>query len=79
MWHGIVSRDNGESWDLSHRYVLAKWSGNNIATSTSTVLLPDGSLLTAFSSGYLSRPQHKGTDPESDPQKQEVCLVRWRP
>jgi hypothetical protein len=75
----VVSRDNGESWDLSHRYVLAKWSGNNIATSTSTVLLPDGSLLTAFSSGYLSRPQHKGTDPESDPQKQEVCLVRWRP
>ena len=71
----MISRDHGESWDLTHKYVLAKWSGKSHAQSTSTVLMPDGSLLTAFSSGYLSRP----TDQGLQPQEQEVCLVRWRP
>ncbi len=71
----VISRDHGESWDLTHKYVLAKWSGASHAQSTSTVLMPDGSLLTAFSSGYLSRPADQGLQP----QEQEVCLVRWRP
>jgi hypothetical protein len=64
--------------DLSHRYILAKWSGANNPTSTSTVLLPDGSLLTAFTSGYLSRPEPKGTGP-ADAGGRQVCLIRWRP
>lgn len=70
----IVSRDHGASWDLAHRYVLAKWSGAAQAQSTATVLLPDGSLLTACGSGYLSRPVTAAMAPT-----QEVCLVHWRP
>lgn len=69
----IVSRDNGATWDLRRRYVLAKWSGASQAQSTSTVLLPDGSLLTAFGSGYLSQPTKVDMAPTH-----EVCLVRWR-
>lgn len=69
----IVSRDHGRSWDLAHRYVLATWSGGSQAQSTSTVLLPDGSLLTAFGSGYLSPPGKVAMAPTH-----EVCLVRWR-
>lgn len=79
----IVSRDNGESWDLSRKYVLAKWSGMSQAQETDTVLLPDGSLLTAFGSGYLSLPVREvWRQREFNPHHllpREVCLVRWRP
>jgi hypothetical protein len=74
----VVSHDHGETWDVEHRYILAKWSGANNPTSTTTALLPDGSLLTAFTSGYLSRPEPKGTGPE-DSFGRQVCIVRWRP
>jgi hypothetical protein len=70
----VVSHDHGASWDLSHRYILARWSGQHHAQSTSTVLLPDGALLTAFGSGYLSQPVHAPIAITH-----EVCLVRWRP
>jgi hypothetical protein len=70
----MVSHDNGETWDLDHQYVLARWSGQHGAQSTSTVLLPDGSLVTALGSGYCAR---KGESELSAPH--EVCLVRWRP
>ena len=83
----VVSRDNGESWDLSHKYILAKWSGSkdgvNSATLTSTLLLPDGSLLTAFSSGYLSHRSVKGAGGGHEVGLagggHEVGLVRWCP
>ena len=77
----VVSRDHGETWDLAHKYVLAKWSGMSQAQSTSSVLLPDGSLITAFGSGYLSRPAAKEKQQgESNLLcPHEVCLVRWRP
>ncbi|MFN0168574.1 MAG: sialidase family protein, partial [Bryobacteraceae bacterium] len=77
----IVSRDHGETWDLDHRYILAAWPG--IATgpnawyassqATSTVLLPGGSLLTAFGTGYRSR------DPAGigKPGPRDVGLVLW--
>ena len=70
----IVSRDNGESWDLAQRYVLAKWSGSYHVQDTSTVLLPDGSLLTAFGAGYRSEPVNGELLGPLD-----VALVRWRP
>ena len=70
----VVSRDNGATWDMDHRYILATWSGGSQAQSTSTVLLADGSLLTAFGSGYLSQPVKLDIAPTH-----EVCLVRWRP
>jgi hypothetical protein len=77
----IVSRDHGESWDLPHRYVLARWSGNRqggnewwpSSQATSTVLLPDGSLLTAFGTGYRSQPNAQGQSAPRD-----VGLIRWR-
>ena len=72
----IVSGDNGETWDLPHRYVLAQWSGQSHAQRTSTVLLPDRSLLTAFGAGYRIR-RMKDPDPWLGPQ--DVGLVRWRP
>ena len=52
----IVSHDNGETWDLDHRYILSYWKGirkgpnawYSSSQATSTILLPDGSLLTAL-------------------------------
>ena len=82
----IVSRDNGETWDLAHRYVLAKWSGNHkggdewiaMCQATSTVLLPDGSLVTAFGTSYRSRPlaESDASSPLFGPR--DVGLVHWR-
>ena len=56
----VVSSDNGQTWDLAHRYVLAAWMGNLQGEffwfygvqSTSTVLLPYGTILTAFGTGF---------------------------
>lgn len=73
----VVSRDHGQTWDLEHRYVLIKWVGrlqgehayHCSVQSTSTVLLPDGGLLTAFGTGFYS--------PETQ-RKKDVALIRWR-
>lgn len=75
----IVSRDNGQSWDKQSRYVLATWVGNITGgaawfcsvQSTSTVLMPDGQLLTAFGTGFRNRQGAKVC-------KMDVGLVRWR-
>ena len=84
----VVSHDFGRTWDLDHRYVLDDWAGNcptprpcefmNTGQGTTTVLLPDESLLTACVSGvnadagvYLDNPFHRG-------QGFEVHLVHWR-
>ncbi len=84
----VVSRDNGESWDMTHRYVLAKWSGTSQAQSTSTVLLPDGSLLTAFGTGlrgntgglgYLGGGKSVPEDRQRQLGPLDIALVRWRP
>ena len=88
----IVSHDNGETWDLDHRYILDCWTGNRkqadpnaredrpgpqpfwaSCQSTSTVLLPDGSLLTAFGTGYRSQPDAKNL-----PSPRDVGVVLWR-
>ena len=77
----VLSRDHGASWALPHRFVLAKWSGNRTGANewwpssqaTSTVLLPDGYLLTAFGTGYRSQPNAQG-----QPAPRDVGLVRWR-
>ena len=61
--------------------MLAKWSGNRTGANewwpssqaTSTVLLPDGYLLTAFGTGYRSQPNAQG---QSTPR--DLGLVRWR-
>ena len=79
----VVSRDHGEHWDLRRRLILARWSGNRkgcenewwpSSQATSTVLLPDGLLLTAYGTGYRSQPNAQGQSAPRD-----VGLVRWRP
>ena len=79
----MLSHDHGEHWDLQHRFILACWSGNRkgcanewwpSSQATSTVLLPDGSLLTAYGTGYRSQPNAQGQAAPRD-----VGLVCWRP
>jgi Neuraminidase (sialidase) len=75
----ILSRDNGQTWDLDHRCVLASWQGKitgpnawwGLPQSTTTALLPDHSFLTAFGTGVRNM------------QNQDKCvmdlgLVKWR-
>lgn len=79
---GVISNDHGQTWEVDHRYVLASWVGNIPVDagpshgwcspqSTSTVLLPDGSILTAFGIGLRNKP--------GDPVwLMDVALVKWR-
>jgi len=76
----VISRDHGASWDLPHRFVLARWTGHLKGTNewwpssqaTSTVLLPDGALLTAFGTGYRCGPNAEGLSAPRD-----VGLIHW--
>ncbi len=73
----VVSHDNGQTWDLDHKYILHAWKGNHKgddgwtagSQATSTELLPDGSLLTAFGTGFRIA---GGGSPR------DVGLVKWR-
>lgn len=78
----VVSRDHGRTWDLDHRYILHVWKGNRkdvnkwwrSSQATSTVLLPDGSLLTAFGTGYRS----EATEVKNQPGPRDAGLIQWR-
>lgn len=75
----VISSDNGQTWDMSHRYILARWEGNLrgqdswfcSVQSTSTVRFPDGAILTAFGTGFSNKPG-------DDWCKMDVATVRWR-
>jgi hypothetical protein len=75
----VISRDHGQSWDFDHRYILATWAGNLkderswfcSVQSTSTVRLPDGTLLTAFGTGFSNRADARRC-------KMDVALTKWR-
>jgi hypothetical protein len=78
----LISRDHGFSWDLDHKYLLHRWSGHikdgptawyPSSQATSTVQLPDGSILTAFGTGYRCQDIVKG-----QPAPRDVGLIRWR-
>jgi hypothetical protein len=77
----VVSRDHGMTWEMVNRYVLARWSANDkgplyylwAPQGSSTVLLPDNTLLTAYSSGY--RINHHDA-PELGPR--DIGLVHWQ-
>jgi hypothetical protein len=79
----VVSHDNGATWDLDHRYILHFWKGNRkdenawwaSSQCTSPVLLPDGSVLTAFGTGYRVAP--KPAVP-NQPAPRDIGLVLWR-
>ncbi len=82
--HGIeavLSKDNGKTWDIDHRIVLASYEGNLkgiphrdwfcSVQSTSTILLPDQTILTAFGTGFRNV--------QNTPVCQmDVALVRWK-
>ena len=82
----IVSHDNGRTWDLDHKYILAVWKGK-ISTKeprgrytfpapqgTSSVVLPDGSILTAFGTGH----RIKKLAGEFANFPRDIGLVHWR-
>ena len=73
----VVSRDHGQTWNLDRRYILDKWDGEWLdrpggkvklmaPNETYTVLLPDGTLITAYVKHFLGA-------------ERGVQLVRWRP
>ena len=76
----IVSHDHGRTWDLDHKYILHAWVSNQkgenawwpSSQATSSQLLPDGSIITAFGTGY------RITTEEAPPSPRDVGLVRWR-
>ena len=83
----VVSHDHGQTWDLDHRYILYVYQGpikvnapnshdywDGATQGTSTVVLPDGALLTTFGSGYrvASDPALPAYNPR------DIGLVKWR-
>ena len=88
----IISANDGQTWDLSPKKTfpdrpyrfLSQWQGHHgsdnrwrgAPQSTSSVLLPNGAILTTFGTGIRSKPDPAitwGWGPH------DVCLVRWRP
>ena len=89
----ILSYDNGQTWDMNRRIILAKWSSpvkghewqegvfNGLGSfraapqTTSTILMPDGWLLTTF--GFGERASEPFPNKVWGPY--DIGLVRWRP
>ena len=79
----VVSHNNGQTWDLDHRYILAVWKGTVLGGnswwsgpfSSASVLLPDGSILTAYGNGYRVNPNPVVP---GQPTPRDVGLVQWR-
>lgn len=77
----VVSHDHGQTWDLDHKYILHQWVGHMkggnswwpSSQATSSVLLPDGSIVTAFGTGYRCQANAQGL-----PAPRDVGLVQWR-
>lgn len=79
----LVSRDHGATWDLEHRLILDAWTGNQRGAagawwaspqSTSSVLLPDGAILTAYGRPARCLPTPDG---QIGPPR-DIGLLRWR-
>ena len=80
----VVSRDHGRTWDLERRYLLMVYRGPKVigadrwwaaaTQGTSVVLLPDGSLLTAFGSGYRVDPDPPGAEHYFP---RDIGLIQW--
>ena len=74
----IQSLDHGQNWDLDHRFILHAWRGDKTlphrwwpsSQATSSVLLPDESIVTAFGTGYRAKPGKDGL-----PAPRDVGLV----
>ena len=81
----VVSHNNGRTWDLDHRYILHHWPGPakgpnswcGGCQATSSVLLPDGWIITTYGTGY--RAEFPVSGPPRKPAPWDMGLVRWRP
>ena len=79
----VISHDNGKTWDLDHRYVLHTWVGNRKGKRdhyaspycASLSLLPDGSIITVFGTGYRSQ---FGLKKKNHFAPRDLGLVRWQ-
>ncbi len=77
----VVSHDHGVTWDLDHRYLLHVWSGKRkgktywwpSSQATSSTLMRDGTILTAFGTGYRIK---AGKDSPQAPR--DAGLIEWR-
>ena len=77
----VVSHDHGVTWDLDHRYLLHVWSGKRMgetywwpsSQATSSTLMRDGAILTAFGTGYRIK---AGKDSPQSPR--DAGLIEWR-
>jgi len=76
----VVSHDNGITWEVCRPFVVDKWSGSvfqDAPQSTSSVRLPDDSILTAYGAGYpCNQPDGKPYPGGAGPHA--IGLVRWR-
>lgn len=78
----VVSRDNGLTWDLDHRYILFEWMGAissrdiyldmSTGCNTSTIVLPDSTLLTVVGAGPRLDPARRDVVPRDD------VVIKWR-
>jgi hypothetical protein len=74
----VLSHDHGRTWDLDQPYILNLWQALRkdenawwaSSQGTSTVLLPDGDLLTAYCGGFRNLDSYPPRD---------IGLVKWRP
>lgn len=74
----IVSRDNGQAWDLDHRYILQSYRAKIVSPkyhlaapqNTYSVVLDDGSILTCFGTGYRATAEKLTTD---------IAAIKWCP
>ncbi len=79
----VVSHDNGQTWDLDHRYIIYEWTsaissrdpytGMSTGCNCTSIVLPDGSILTGAGVGPRLDPTKRDITPR------DVILVKWRP
>ena len=85
----VVSNDNGKTWDIDGRYILATFTGVTKGSdtficatqSTSSVLLPDGRIFTTFGTGHRSHLHHEN-EKCNDLRRhgyRDVGIVTWNP
>jgi len=86
----VVSRDNGQTWDLPHRYVLADWVGNLRSAIDAQGIRheqtydwycgPQCSSTVALSSGEIITAFAAGfrTMPGDKKEVMDVAVIRWR-
>ena len=64
----VVSRDNGKTWDMDDPYILAEFTGgikgekafHSATQATSSLLLPNGIILTAFGTAHRAKFNEQG-------------------